>query len=64
MEAKNDDKISTLRVAQSELVSGDTTGQVFRRLSPGAVAFAVDRKETQAKFSSQLRQAVLQEQDG
>eukprot|EP00429_Kryptoperidinium_foliaceum_P051525 CAMPEP_0176127096 /NCGR_PEP_ID=MMETSP0120_2-20121206/64171_1 /TAXON_ID=160619 /ORGANISM="Kryptoperidinium foliaceum, Strain CCMP 1326" /LENGTH=40 /DNA_ID= /DNA_START= /DNA_END= /DNA_ORIENTATION= len=28
--------ISTLRVLQSELVSGDTSGEIYVRLSPGS----------------------------
>jgi hypothetical protein len=53
--------ISTLRVAQSELVSGDTNGKVYIRLSAGAVAFLNDRPKVQQKLSGQIRQAVLDE---
>ena len=51
--------IPTLRVAQSELVSGDTGGKVFMRLSEGGVAFLTDRSKAQEQVSSQLRQAIL-----
>jgi hypothetical protein len=51
-----------LRVAQSELVSGDTSGKVFMRLSPGSVAFLTDRDKAKQKLASQIRQTVLQDQ--
>jgi len=53
--------ISTLRVAQSELVSGNTAGTVYMRLSPGSVAFPQDRSSVQKKLSTQIRQAILDE---
>ena len=53
--------IAPLRVAQSELVSGDTTGKVYMRLTPGSVAFLKDRPKVQEKLSAQIRQAVLDE---
>jgi hypothetical protein len=55
------DEIGPLRVAQSELVSGDTSGKVFLRASPGAVAFLTDRSQAQAQISSQLRLALLKD---
>ena len=54
-------KISELRVAQSELVSGNTSGKVFVRLSEGAVAFLTDRPKAQEQVSTKLRNALLQE---
>lgn len=54
-------EISALRVAQGELISGDTSGKVYMRLSPGSVAFLTDRPQAQEKVASQLRQAVLGE---
>ena len=53
--------IAPLRVAQSELVSGDTTGKVYMRLASGSVAFLKDRPKVQEKLSAQIRQAVLEE---
>jgi hypothetical protein len=53
--------ISTLRVAQSELLGGDTSGKVYMRLSPGSVAFLKDRSEVKQRLSGQIRQAVLDE---
>lgn len=59
--ANNSRDISTLRVAQAELSSGDTTGKVYMRLSPGSVAFLKDRSDVKQKVSAQIRQAVLSE---
>ena len=53
--------IAALRVAQSELVSGDTTGKVYMRLASSSVAFLKDRPKVQEKLSAQIRQAVLEE---
>lgn len=53
--------ISALRVAQAELISGNTSGKVFIRLSPGSVAFLTDRPKAQEKIAKQLRQAVLED---
>jgi len=53
--------IAPLRVAQSELVSGDTTGRVYMRLNPGSVAFLKDRPKVQEKLSAQIRQALSDE---
>jgi hypothetical protein len=53
--------LSALRVAQAELMSGDTSGKVYVRLSPGSVAFLTERSKVEEKVSIQLRQAVLQD---
>jgi hypothetical protein len=50
--------IETLRVADQELLSGNTTGRVFVRLSPGAAAILTERPTVQARVSRQLRAAV------
>jgi hypothetical protein len=54
-----DDLITQLRVAQAELISGDTSGRVFCRLSPGAVAIQMDRTKLQDQVSVDLRRALL-----
>jgi len=53
------ESINTLRVAQSELSSGNTSGRVFLRLSDGAAAFAVDRSVAQDHVGADLRRALL-----
>jgi hypothetical protein len=53
--------VTELRVAQSELVSGDKSGKVFVRLSEGAVAFLTDRPKAQEQVSTKLRHVLLQE---
>jgi hypothetical protein len=50
--------IETLRVADQELLSGNTAGRVFVRLSPGAAAILTERPTAQARVSRQLRAAV------
>jgi hypothetical protein len=50
--------IETLRVADQELLSGNTAGGVFVRLSPGAAAILTERPTAQARVSRQLRAAV------
>jgi hypothetical protein len=41
--------LSELRVAQQELHSGQQSGRVFLQLSPGSVAFPLDRSVAQAR---------------
>ena len=54
-------RITELRVARSELSSGQQTGRhVYHRLSPGACFFPIPRKEADAKISKQLRHELLQ----
>ena len=53
--------LQTLRVAQQELSSGNQSGQVFYQLSPGAVAFGVDRPVLQARVSRLIHQAIEKE---
>jgi hypothetical protein len=50
--------IETLRVADQELLSGNTAGRVFVRLSPGAAAILTERPVAQARVSRQLRTAI------
>ena len=61
-EPKNSASIQALRVAQSELVSGDTSGKVFLRLSDGACAFLTDRSKAQDHISQQIRETLLKEE--
>jgi hypothetical protein len=53
--------ITTLRVAQSELVSGNTSGKVYVRLSEGGVAFLTPRDEAESQIAAQLRCELLNE---
>lgn len=50
--------LEVLRVAQQELSSGNQKGQVFLQLSPGAVAFQIDRPVLQARVSRLLHEAI------
>ena len=50
--------ISTLRVAQSELSSGDTSGKVYMRLSTGSVAFLTKRSVVQARVDKMIQQEI------
>jgi hypothetical protein len=50
--------IETLRVADQELLSGNTAGRVFVRLSPGAAPILMERPVAQARVSRQLRAAI------
>jgi hypothetical protein len=58
---RHDRSIAELRVAQSELVSGDTTGKVYVRLSEGAVGYLTDRAKVKADIATSLRQKLLNE---
>lgn len=55
--------LTELRVADQELLSGNTSGRVFQQLSRGAVAFPVDRPVAQARVSRQIQQHIAQEAD-
>jgi hypothetical protein len=55
----DDELIAQLRVAQGELISGDTSGRVFCRLSPGAAAIQMDRTKLQDQVAADLRRALL-----
>lgn len=53
-------RITELRVARSELSSGQQTGRhVYHRLSPGACFSPIPRTEAQAKISKQLRHELV-----
>jgi hypothetical protein len=53
--------LEELRVAQAELVSGDTNGKVYLRLSESAVAYVTPRQDARARVSSMLREAILKD---
>jgi len=59
----NRPRLDELRVAQSELVSGNTSGKVFIRLSEGAVGHLTDRKKALAQVSSMLRDEIIREDE-
>lgn len=59
--AQTESKIRELRVAQTELRSGNKTGKVFARVSEGAVAFCVPRNKAEKEVSSLLRKELLKE---
>jgi hypothetical protein len=48
--------LSELRVAQQELHSGQQSGRVFLQLSPGSVAFPLDRSVAQARVERRLQE--------
>ena len=53
------ENIATLRVAQAELSSGDTSGKVYMRLSPGSVAFLTKRSVVQARVDKMIQQEIM-----
>ena len=55
--------LEVLRVASQELSSGNQTGQVFLQLSPGAVAFSLERPVLQARVSRLLHEAIEKDSD-
>jgi hypothetical protein len=56
--------ISTLRVAQAELISGDTSGKVYVRLSEGAVAFLTKRPVAEARVKKMIQQEISKQPVG
>ena len=53
-------RLTELRVARSELTSGQQTGRhVHHRLSTGACFFPIPRTEAHAKLSKQVRHELL-----
>jgi len=48
-------KLEALRVAQTELCSGDTNGSVYVQLSPGAAMFLTDRSLAVEQVSKDIR---------
>jgi hypothetical protein len=56
--SEGDDEIAALRVAQSELSSGNTSGNVYIRLSEGAVAFLTTRSNAKEEIDAKLRIAI------
>jgi hypothetical protein len=59
MQNNEDHDIERMRVIQAELVGGDTSGQVYMRLSEGGVAFLTDRGKAEEVVSTKLRSALL-----
>lgn len=57
----SDYKILALRVAQSELRSGNTSGRVFMRLSNGSAPLLTSRHKAEEAVSSQLRKELLKQ---
>lgn len=51
---KDKQQLESLRVAQLELVSGNTSGNVFVQLSPGAVFFHTDRQNAKEKIRNDI----------
>jgi hypothetical protein len=64
MSNDNTKRLEALRVAQAELSSGDTSGNVFVQLSPGAAMFLTDRSVAQEKVASEIRAIVWGEDLG
>lgn len=62
-QATKQQSLEVLRVASQELSSGNQSGQVFLQLSPGAVAFALDRPVLQARVSRLLHEAIDKDAD-
>lgn len=54
--------IQELRVVDHELHAGAGSGNVYTRLSPGAVAFLTERPVAQARVTRHLHQAVVEHQ--
>jgi len=48
-------RLSTLRVAQTELCIGNTDGSVHRQLSRGAVMFLTDRQVANEVIAKEIR---------
>ena len=57
-DANNADTLPKLRVAKSELASGDTTGKVYMRLSEGSVAFLTKRTVAEARVCKMIQQQI------
>ena len=51
---KEKEELESLKVAQLELVSGNTSGNVFVQLSPGAVFFHTDRQNAKRKVRDDI----------
>mmetsp|Transcript_1803 Transcript_1803/g.2418 ORF Transcript_1803/g.2418 Transcript_1803/m.2418 type:complete len:91 (-) Transcript_1803:90-362(-) len=56
--------LEVLRVSQSELVSGNTRGRVYTRLSPGSAPLLTDRVVAIGRVTEQIRTAVLRSSAG
>jgi hypothetical protein len=51
----SEDHLEALRVAQAELLSGNTNGDVFLQASPGAAMFLTDRTLAVNHVTNQIR---------
>ena len=51
-------KIESLRVAQAELCSGDTSGAVYLQLSPGSVIHLTDRSLAIDLVSRKIQETI------
>ena len=55
MQPKNEKLLEEYRVAQAELSSGNTNGNVYMQLSPGAGLFLTDRIIAVENISNRIR---------
>jgi hypothetical protein len=53
-----EDQLEALRVAQAELLSGNTDGNVYIQVSPGAAMFLTDRTLAVNQVSNQIRSVM------
>jgi hypothetical protein len=58
MSSAETSKLEALRVAQAELVSGNTNGSVYLQASPGAAAFLTDRTVAIEVISEGIRSTI------
>ena len=64
MSSEAEQRLEALRVAQSELVSGNTDGRVYMRASPGAALFLTDRTVAIQKVSEQIKGTIKADNGG
>jgi hypothetical protein len=57
-------QLEALRVAQAELLSGDTNGNVYIQASPGAAMILTDRTLAVTKVSDQIRSLMKGDFEG
>ena len=53
--SNNEIKVEELRVAQSELMSGNTSGEVYSQASKGAAFLIIERKDAIKKIEKQIQ---------
>lgn len=56
------EKITELRISQTELNCGNTSGNIYYRLSEGAVAFQMERSIVKEDVSMKLRKELLKKE--